>query len=528
MLSMKRIVICFVLCTGFAPAMQGQVAPALAENPIIWADVPDPAVIRVNDTYYMSSTTMHMSPGLPIMKSKNLVNWQLIGYAYDTLGDNDALTLQDGKNAYGKGSWASSLRFHNGKYYVSTFSSTTGKTYIFSTDDIEKGTWKEISFSPSMHDHSLFFDDDGRVYMIYGGGNVQLTELESDLSGIKADGLNQVIIPDASLVAGPNVGLQAEGGHMRKINGKYYHSMITWPRGGMRTQLIFRSDKLTGPYEGKVALQYEGTAQGGLIDTPKGDWFALLFQDYGAVGRIPFLVPVKWEDEWPVMGIDGKVPTTLNILSSRVSASGIVASDEFDRVPGKPALPFEWQWNHNPDDRFWSVNERPGFLRLTTGRIDADFVQARNSLTQRTFGPECSGTVSIDVSNMKDGDYAGLALLQKMFGFVGVKMSVNTKSLVMASARSNSPEELASLPLDKNTVYLKVDCDFRERADKAYFYYSLDGEKWTAIGEPLQMTYTLPHFMGYRFTLFNFATATTGGFADFDYFRIVGTIDRTN
>ena len=528
MLSMKRIIICIVLATSFATAIHGQVAPALAENPVIWADVPDPAVIRVNETYYMSSTTMHMSPGLPIMKSPNLIDWQLIGYAYDTLGDNDALTLQNGMNAYGKGSWASSLRYHNGKYYVSTFSSTTGKTYIFSTDDVENGPWEETSFSPSLHDHSLFFDDDGRVYMIHGGGNVRLTELNSDLSGIKPGGVDQVIIPDASLVAGPNVGLQAEGGHMRKINGKYYHSMITWPRGGMRTQLIFRSDKLMGPYEGKVALQYEGTAQGGLIDTPQGDWYAMLFQDHGAVGRIPFLVPVKWEDEWPVMGIDGKVPTTLNSPSSRVSASGIVASDEFDRAPGEPALPLEWQWNHNPDDRFWSVNERPGFLRLTTGRIEADFVQARNSLTQRTFGPECSGTVSIDVSHMKDGDFAGLALLQKKFGFIGVKMSGHTKSLVMTSAQSDSPEELESLPLDKSTVYLKVDCDFRERADKAYFYYSLDGQDWTTIGEPLQMAYTLPHFMGYRFTLFNYATKTPGGFADFDYFRISNTIDRAN
>src|SRR5512140_1991669 len=115
------------------PGLAAADPPIPARNPILWADVPDIAVIRVGDTYYMSSTTMHMSPGLPIMKSKDLVNWQLISYAYDTLGDNDALTLQNGKNAYGAGSWASSLRYHDGTYYVSTFSSTTGKTHVYKT-----------------------------------------------------------------------------------------------------------------------------------------------------------------------------------------------------------------------------------------------------------------------------------------------------------------------------------------------------------------------------------------------------------
>jgi beta-xylosidase len=159
--------------------------PALARNPLIWADVPDMAMIRVGSTYYMSSTTMHLSPGLPIMKSTDLVNWELLNYAYDTLDDVDELNLTSGKSAYGRGSWASSLRYHNGTYYVTTFAQTTGKTYIYRTGDIEKGPWKVTSFKPSLHDHSLFFDDDGRVYMLYGGGNLRLTELDAELSGIK-------------------------------------------------------------------------------------------------------------------------------------------------------------------------------------------------------------------------------------------------------------------------------------------------------------------------------------------------------
>ena len=178
-----------------------------AQNPIIWADVPDMSIVRVGDTYYMSSTTMHMSPGVPIMKSKDLVNWQTVSYAYDTLGNNDALNLNNGKNAYGRGSWASCIRYHNNTFYVSTFSSTTGKTYIWSTNDIEKGPWKEISFSPSFHDHTLVFDDDGRVYLIYGNKKLTLVELNADFSGVKTGGINQVIIENSSPPSGTDSGL---------------------------------------------------------------------------------------------------------------------------------------------------------------------------------------------------------------------------------------------------------------------------------------------------------------------------------
>jgi beta-xylosidase len=454
------------------------------------------------------------------MKSRDLVNWQLVGYAYETLGDGDRLTLQAGKNAYGAGSWASSLRYHDGVFYVSTFSSTTGKTHVYRTQDIERGPWKETSFSPALHDHSLFFEDDGRVFMVHGAGTVRLTELNADLSGIKAGGMDQVIIPDASRVAGPNVGLRAEGSQLRKINGKYYLFMITWPRGGMRTQLVFRADQLTGPYEGRVALQDQGVAQGGLIDTPGGDWYALLFQDHGAVGRTPFLIPVKWDDGWPVLGVNGKAPPTLKLPRSSGLTPGIVASDEFERQPGERALPLVWQWNHNPDDRYWSVTQRPGWLRLTAGRTDPDWVSARNTLTQRTFGPQCSATVRLDVSKMQDGDCAGLGLLQKRYGLVGVKQEGDSRSLVMVSTESGNAEELEKIPLSEKVVYLKAECDFRDRADRAAFSYSLDGSRWTVVGKPLKMVYTLPHFMGYRFGLFEYGTKSPGGAADFDYFRV--------
>ncbi|MFY9203905.1 MAG: glycoside hydrolase 43 family protein, partial [Limnochordia bacterium] len=326
---MRKVVLVLILGLVLGcPAQATDGSVVTAENPIIWADVPDPSVIRVGDTYYMTSTTMHMNPGVPIMKSANLVDWEIVNYVYDILGTSDAQTLSNGKNEYGRGSWASSLAYHDGVFYVAFSSQTEGRTFIFKTKDIENGPW-ERSVLEFTHDMSLLFDDDGRVYLVHGGGDIRLLELTEDASAVKRGGINQVIIPNASAVASPNVILAAEGAHIHKINGMYYIFLITWPAGGMRTQICFRSDKITGPYEGRVVLMDAGIAQGGLIDTPDGQWYALLFGDRGSVGRIPYLVPVTWEDGWPVLGVNGRVPKDTGIPLDFTSV--IVASDEFNQ-----------------------------------------------------------------------------------------------------------------------------------------------------------------------------------------------------
>jgi beta-xylosidase len=491
-----------------------------AQNPLIFSDVPDMAMLRVGKNYYMSSTTMHLSPGVPIMKSTDLVNWKLINYAYDTLADIPELNLTEGKSTYGRGSWASSLRYHNGTYYATTFAGTTGETYIFKTKDIDKGNWQRVSFKPSYHDHSLFFDDDGKAYLIYGAGKINLVELNDELTGVKEGVPEKVIIENASAPAGDKIMLGSEGSQVFKIKGKYYLFNICWPRGGMRTVVIHRADNINGPWEGKVGLQDLGVAQGGLIDTPDGRWFSYLFRDFGAVGRIPYLVPVKWEDGWPVLGDNGKVPETLDLPASKGLIPNLVNSDEFNRKKRQEALPLVWQWNHNPDNSLWSIRERKGHLRLKTGRIDSDFLLARNTLTQRTIGPISSASTSLDVSKMKEGDFAGLSAFQKNYGQVGVKVENGQKSIVMVSASSGASVEVQKVSLHQNLVYFKIDCDFTNKKDEAKFYYSLDEKVWNPIGETLKMTYTIPHFMGYRFGLFNYASKNTGGYVDFDWFRI--------
>lgn len=499
-------------------------AQHMAQNPMIYADVPDVSMIRVHDTYYMSSTTMHMSPGVPILKSKDLVNWELVNYAYSTLEDTDELNLSNGKNAYGRGSWASSLRYSNGKFYVSTFSGTTNKTYIYITDDIEHGPWLKKSFAPAYHDNSIFFEE-GHIYMIWGSGKLKIMELKDDLSGPKI-GTEKILIENASAPAGSNIGLKAEGSQLFKIKGYYYLFNIVWPKNGMRTVIVHRADKISGPYEGKLTLQDKGVAQGGLIDTPDGHWFSYLFRDYGAVGRVPYLVPVKWQEGWPILGIRGKVPDTLDLPMCKGLLNSLVASDDFDRKEEDRDLPLVWQWNHNPDSTHWSVRERRGYLRLTTAKVASNFTTARNTLTQRTVGPESSGTIAMDIAHMKEGDFAGLGLLQKKYGWVGVRNKDGQKQFVMVNTDSGEEIEFGHIPIDKRKVYLKAECEFGNKKDMAYFFYSTDGISWKRIGTPLKMQYTLPHFMGYRFALFNYATMETGGYVDFDFFHISDRISK--
>ncbi|MBS4219228.1 glycoside hydrolase 43 family protein [Bacillus sp. FJAT-49711] len=507
------------------------------ENPITWSDVPDIDVIRVGDVYYMSSTTMHMNPGVPIMKSEDLIQWEIVNYVYDILEENDEQLLNYGKNEYGQGSWASSLRFYNDTFYLAVASFSTDKTYIFQTKDIENGDWKKSSLNGVYHDMSLLFDE-GHVYMIYGGGDIKVIELTSDATAIKEGGLNKVIIPNASLIAGPNVGLPAEGAHIQKINEKYYVFLITWPKGAGRTQLMFRSDSIDGEYEGRIALDDAGIAQGGIVDTTGGDWYAMLFQDCGAVGRTPFIVPVEWEDEWPIH----KNVYDIKHASSNSVIPAIVASDEFDQALENRnlsyvknievlqdqglKLPLVWQWNHNPDPACWSLTERPGYLRLKNGRLSDSILDARNILTQRTFGPECSGRVAVEINHMNDGDFAGLAGLQENCGFVGVKATSNKHYIVMVLGNSKEKQEIEAIPITTNRIYFKVDFDFKNMIDQAYFYYSVNEVEWHSIGKPLKMKYTIPHFMGYRFALFNYATKTSDGFVDFDYFRVNKTISK--
>jgi beta-xylosidase len=496
-------------------------------NPVMWADVPDMSIVRTGSDFYLISTTMHLMPGAPVMKSKDLVHWEIASYVFDSISDNSKYNLLNG-TVYGRGQWASSIRFHNGKYYV-LFSPNDQpfKSYVYETTDPSSGNWKLVSRMPHFHDNSLFFDDDGRVYVFSGTGS--LRELKADLTDVKPGGVDMHIFERDSTETG-----LLEGSQAFKYNNKYYLLMISWPRGKPRRQVCFRADNITGPYEKKVILQSEFNGfpycgQGCITDDGNGNWFGLIFQDRGAVGRVPLLMPVRWVDGWPMLGDEnGRVPLTCKIpLKSYDSGKRIVESDDFSATK----LKINWQWNHNPENTAWSLTERKGYLRLKTSRVVSNLYLAPNTITQRMEGPTCSGVVALDISKMKDGDVAGFSAFNGNSGLLSVVMDGKKKYLTMSTnvvSLDNSTksvtgvdvEEKARIELTKDVVYLRIDGDFNLNKDLATFYYSFDNRKWVPIGTEFKMIFDYRKlFMGTKFAIFNYATKTTGGYVDVDFFE---------
>jgi beta-xylosidase len=506
------------------------------QNPMLWADVPDPDVIRVGDTFYLVSTTMHLMPGAPIMKSKDLKNWETVGYIFDKLTDSPKYDMKEG-TVYGRGQWATSLKYHNGKFYAllaPNEAGAMGDTYIFTADKAE-GPWKILSRMRHFHDCSLFFDDDNRVYVIYGTG--EMMELKSDLSDV-IEGTHQQIFQREEDEKG-----LLEGSRVIKHNGKYYLLMIShvYAPGRHRREVCYRADDIHGPWEKQVILESEFggfsyEAQGTIVDTEDGDWYGIIFQDRGGVGRVLTLMPCRWINGWPMLGDEnGKVPDTVRALKNGEPKTSIVNSDDFDDAK----LGLHWQWNHNPIDKAWSLTERPGFLRLKTSRVVPNIYLAPNSLTQRMMGPTCSASVCIDLSHLKDGDCAGFAAFNSDSGLLTVKKKGKRLVLEMAEQKVELTERekavtsveeqiIESVELKQNKIWLRIDADFRPMkehqgmmpgTDLATFYYSLDGEQWTKIGSDYKMGFDWRRFfMGSKFTLFCYATKKAGGYADFDYF----------
>ncbi|AEB44362.1 glycoside hydrolase family 43 [Micromonospora maris AB-18-032] len=266
--------------------------------------MPDPDVVFDGRYYYMVSTTMYFAPSVPIMRSSNLVHWSIAGYAAAILDDADALALRKGQDAYGQGSWAASIRFHDGTYYMSVGSLTTQQTYVYSTPNIERGPCSRSVLDGYAHDQSLLFDGDD-VWLVYGGGSIDLRRLRRHDDGTLGwDGPATRLVEDANV--DQTSGLHAEGAHAYKIGDYYYVFMIEWPSGGVRQEVLWRSPSLTpqsagGAWEGRVVLSQgvtvggrpgTGVAQGGIVQTYDGQWYAMLFQDEGPLGRSPHLFGV--------------------------------------------------------------------------------------------------------------------------------------------------------------------------------------------------------------------------------------------
>lgn len=506
-------------------------------NPILKCDYPDPDVIRVGDTYYMASTTMHFLPGGALLKSYDLIHWELASYIYDSLDETPEENLELEKNNYGAGMWAPTLRFHDGKFYCIFVSNKVHKTFLFIAEDIY-GPWEKREISGFYHDCSLLFDDDGRVFLVHGNTTIHLTELDENLTGPKPGGIDKVIIQDDR----ENVILGYEGSHFYKINGKYYITFIHWPKNpGMRAEAVFTCDTVDGEYKGKDVLCddrgyfHMGVAQGGIVDTPNGKWYAILFQDSGAVGRIPVLMPVHWEEDFPVFGVNGKIPEQIDVASSRpyYRYEPLYTSDSFNYDVSKtqnPKLKLQWQWNHAPQKDLWKILPGGG-LRLKTGKLCINLSQAQNTLTQRMMFPKCEAEVTVDASEIKEGDVAGICALQGLYGLLGVTKIAGNYYLLkierleeknggMGMGRTDympgTVTEKIRIPGPVVTLCLKA--SFEDMQDKLDFFYLKDG-RFAKVGAAHNLKFQLDHFCGARFGLFIYSTKEAGGSAVFKNFE---------
>ena len=508
-------------------------------NPIIKADFPDPCVIRVEDTYYMLSTTMHFRPGAVILRSYDLQNWEIAGHIFDNLDNSPEERMLGERTAYGKGMWGGSLRYHKGKFYACFSAMETDKTYIFVTENIE-GPWEKKILSEYRHHPSLLFDEDGRVYMASGFKQVLLRELEPDCSGYKEGAPERVLIKEIE----EEVYLGYEGTHIQKINGRYYLFVIYWPKSepARRTQMCFMADSLEDEFVGFEILRddmgyfNQGVAQGGLIDTPNGKWYAILYQDRGACGRMPVLVPAGWDGEKPVLGRNGKVPEKLEVTSSRpyYQYEPLYTSDTFvyeETGTGKPVLRPQWEWNHIPNDELWGI-EAGGGLYIETGKVSTNVVHAVNTLTQRMMWPECAAEVTVDGSHMKNGDVAGLCAFQGCYGLIGITKEYGSFYLVVINRQlqDTSVNDLAAdympgtlvekVKLPEGTVRIRINANFEGFQDEVEFFYQ-NKNRWKRIGGTHKLFFKMDHYMGCRFGLFNYATREKGGRAVFKDFRYI-------
>ena len=526
------IALSFVTCLLTAQAAEqpsGSFEGTFVKNPMMWADVPDPDVIRVGDTYYLVSTTMHLMPGAPVMRSKDLKNWETVSYIFDKLTDSPKYDLKEG-TAYGRGQWATSLKYHNGRFYAlmaPNEAGPMGDTYIYTAEKAE-GPWTLLSRMRHFHDCSLFFDDDNRVYVIYGTG--EMMELKPDLSDVIEGSHHRLFKREAD-----ETGI-LEGSRMLKYKGHYYLLMISqvWGvPGRYRREVCYRADDIRGPYEKRVILQspfggFPHVGQGTIVDSEYGDWYGIIFQDRGGVGRVLTVMPCRWIDGWPMLGDEeGLVPTRVRALVNGQPETHIVCSDDFSAEK----LGLHWQWNHNPVDAAWSLTERPGWLRLKTSRVVPNLYLAPNTLTQRMEGPTCSGSVKLDLSKMKDGDCAGFSAFNSDAGVLMVKkngrkwvLTLNEQS-VKLSEREKAVQQvddkvIATVPLTAPIIWLRIDADFNVGRDVAQFYYSTDGEQWSQLGGDYKLRFDWQRFfMGSKFAIFSYATKRLGGYIDVDGFN---------
>jgi beta-xylosidase len=506
------------------------------KNPIIHADYSDPDAIRVGDTYYMTSSSFNSAPGLPLLKSRDLVNWKLVGHALQQQVPRDHYATP----RHGEGVWAPTLRYHDDKFWIFYPDPDFG-IYVITAKHFE-GPWSEPHLllpGKGIIDPAPLWDDDGKAYLIHAwaksraGFNNMLTlrEMAPDASRL-LDGGGRFVV-NGHMLGGYRT---LEGPKLYKRNGYYY---IFAPSGGVEfgDQSIFRSRNIWGPYKDRIVLSQgdtpiNGPHQGSWVTTPSGENWFLHFQQKGVYGRIVHLQPMSWRDDWPLMGAnvaaEGALPVGTPVLQhSKPDITGgpfplavPPTSDLFEQA----SLGLQWQWNANWDKRWYSLTARPGYLRLYAQK-DSAYSDSHNMwltpslLLQKLPAPEFRVTTRLQLQGSQDRDRAGLLIYGYDYAWLGITQVKGELRLVYVTcknAREGCREETKwSLPLEQSAVSLRLTL---RSGGQAQFAYSLAGESgFVSLDE--RFTASEGRWVGGKIGLFAATeAAASNAFADFEQF----------
>jgi beta-xylosidase len=482
-------------------------------NPTLWEDFADIDVIRVGDVYYASASTMHYSPGAPVLRSYDLVHWEVAGHSVPRLDfDNNAYDLGPSGRAYVKGIWASAFNYRksNSTYYW-LGCVEFNRTYVYTASQPDGNWTKKAKINNCYYDAGMLIDDNDTMYVAYGNTNISVAQLS-------ADGTSQV--RSQQVFTTPSSVGTLEGSRFYK-RGNNYYIFLTRPANG---QYVLKSTNGPfGPYEMKqVLLNLPGPIsgggvphQGGLVQTQNGDWYYMAFIDAYPGGRVPALAPITWtSDGWPqlqtVNGTWGASYPFPNIPRPSKTVKPPTGTDTFS------TLGPEWEWNHNPDTSKYSTGNG---LKLQTANVTNDLYSARNTLTHRILGPSSTATIQLDYGSMKDGDRSGLAMLRQSSAWIGVKRDnganrvVMTNGLTMNSSwgTTGTGTEVASANISGGRIWLRANADIRPGSNRqATFSYSTDGTTFRQLGT-FSLNNDWQFFMGYRFGIFNYASSSLGG-----------------
>jgi beta-xylosidase len=510
------------------------------KNPVLFADYSDPDAIRVAGDFYLVASSFLAAPGLPILHSKDLVNWTIVNHVFARQPPIDHFS----RPRHGQGVWAPALRYHAGKYWI-TYPDPDFGIYLTTARD-PAGEWtapRLILPGKGLIDPCPFWDDDGRLYLIHGwaksrAGIANLLTLHT----LSPDGRTVLdagtIIIDANKIPGWTT---LEGPKLYKRHGYYY---VFAPAGGVATgyQAVFRAKNIHGPYEHRIVLAQGGTAvngphQGAWVHTPAGeDWF-LHFQDRGAFGRVVHLQPMAWHDDWPVIGRDadgdGTGEPVLTHRKPRVGSSGPIMAPQTSDEFGVPKLGLQWQWNANPHPAWFSLDARRGFLRLTSVRAPAtrndgtpasnSLYDAPNFLLQKFPAPAFTVTTTLQFSPAAPGETAGLGVFGATYAVFGLQRTAagSNRLVLLVNRRAGPPgaeyREIAGPEVTVSDITLRVTVD---STAVCRFAYRLDGETFTSFGKSFQATGD--RWIGAKVGLIATAapSAPTTGHADFDWFRV--------